>query len=213
MLSLDTQDARKADNRSSTITESGAYEGIITRAEKLQSEKGTVGLGISFKSDDGATANYLDLYTHNAQGEKLPSKAIVDAILCCTRTKEASEGMIDVEKWDKEAKSNYKAKVTGYPQLINKRIGLLLQQELQTDIKTGADVERVSIYGVFESGTNFTASEILDKATKPEKLARMIDAVNKKPVIDRRVKKTNQQAGNHSNTGSFDNFPDDDLDF
>lgn len=215
MYTLDQNDARRADNRSQVITEAGAYEGVITRAEKLQSEKGSVGFGISFKSESGATANYLDLYTHNAKGEKLPSKAIVDAILCCTRMRELNEGEIEIEKWDKEAKTTYKKKVNGYPQLIGKKIGFILQQEMQKNIKTGSDVERVVIYGVYESGTNFTASEILDKATNPERLEKMIAAVEKNPVVDRRTNKSKPAGSTQSfkqpsaGGGNFDDFDDD----
>lgn len=183
-LTLNTNEARQADRVNSTIKESGKYIGVITRAEKLLSKENTQGLGISFKTDDGATANYLDLYTVNGKGETLPSNKTVNAILCCTKTKEANEGKIDVEKWDGEAKKTYKAKVDGYPALIGKRIGFLLQRELSTNTQNGKDVDRVVIVGVFEADTEFTASEILDNATKPEKLAKMVQAL--KPVNDRR---------------------------
>lgn len=210
-LTLNTNEARQADRVNSAIKETGKYVGVITRAEKLLSKQNTQGVGISFKSDDGATANYLDLYTVNGKGENLPSNQTVNAILCCTKTKEAAEGKIDVEKWDSESKQTYKAKVDGYPVLMGKRIGLLLQRELSNNPKNPEKHnDRVVIVGVFEADTEFTASEILDKATKPEKLAKMVQAL--KPVNDRR---TNQPAHSHSApqaTGDFDDF-DNDLPF
>lgn len=207
-LTLNTNEARQADRVNSAIRESGKYVGIITRAEKLLSKQNTQGLGISFKTDDGATANYLDLYTVNGKGETLPSNQTVNAILCCTKTKEATDGKIEVEKWDKEAKTTFKSKVDGYPALLNKRIGLLLQREI-SDNPNNPDKpnDRVVIVGVFEADTEFTASEILDKATQPEKLAKMVQSL--KVVNDRR---TNQPANSHASpqaTGDFDDFEND----
>lgn len=206
-LELDVKTARDADRVSSAIREAGKYVGVITRAEKLLSEKNTEGLGISFKSDDGATANYLDLYTVNSKGEKLPSMATVQAILCCTKTKSADEGKITFEAYDKEAGAVIKKTVNGYPDLIGKRIGFLLQQELSTNIKTGKDNDRVIIYGVFEADTGFTASEILDKAMKPEKLEKMYANLMARPINDRRTAKP--QTGQTQQNDPFDDFKDD----
>jgi hypothetical protein len=184
-LTLNAAEARQADRVNTSIKESGKYIGVITRAEKLISKKNTEGFGLSFKADDGSTANYLDLYTVNASGETLPSMATVQAILCCTRTKEAKEGNIQFDKWDNDAKATVKATANGYPELMGKRIGLLLQRELSTNNTNGKDVDRVVIYGVFEADSELTASEILDKKTQPEKVAKMIGAL--KPVNDRRT--------------------------
>lgn len=199
-LDLDTKSARDADRLSNAIREAGKYVGVITRAQKLTSTKGTEGIGISFKTDDGATANYLDLYTVNAKGDKLPSMAIVQAILCCTKTKSAAKGSITFETYDKEAGAVIKKTANGYPDLIGKRIGFLLQQELSTNPENGKENDRVIIYGVFEADTGFTASEILDKAVKPEKLDKMYANLMARPVNDRRTAKTqtNQQTQNNS---------------
>ncbi len=187
-LELDAKEARQADRTNASIRLTGKYIGVITRAEKLISKKNTEGLGVSFKADDGATANYLDLYTVNADGKKLPSNAIVHAILTCTRTKKADEGNITFDKWDKDASAIIKETKTGYPALMSKRIGLLLQQELSTNITNGNDVDRVVIYGVFEADSELTASEILDQKTKPEQLEKMLMALMNKPINDRREK-------------------------
>lgn len=201
-LTLNAAEARQADRVNTSIKESGKYIGVITRAEKLISKKNTEGFGLSFKADDGSTANYLDLYTVNSSGETLPSMATVQAILCCTRTKEAKEGNIQFEKWDSEAKQTVKATATGYPDLMGKRIGLLLQRELSTNNTNGKDVDRVVIYGVFEADSELTASEILDKKTQPEKVAKMVTAL--KVVNDRRT-------GATSHAPSHSSDPMDDL--
>lgn len=204
-LTLNAAEARQADRLNTSIKETGKYIGVITRAEKLISKKNTEGFGLSFKTDDGATANYLDLYTVNSSGETLPSMATVQAILCCTRTKEAKEGSINFDKWDSEIKAVVNASANGYPELMGKRIGLLLQRELSTNTTNGNDVDRVIVAGVFEADTELTASEILDKKTQPEKLAKMLAAL--KPVNDRRTNKSSS-APVSSGTKS-DDFEDD----
>ena len=207
-LTLDTNEARKADSVSSVITETGKYIGVITRAEKLLSKNDVEGVGLSFKSDDGATANYLDLYTVKPNGDKLRGLGLVQAILCCTRTKEAHEGTITVEKWDKQASTMVKSQAEGYPSLMGKRIGFLLQKELATNNQTGADITRMNIFGVFEADTELTASEILDKKTQPEQLAKMVQAM--KPVRDTRTNKAANAANAPAGSpGAFDDFSDD----
>jgi hypothetical protein len=204
-LTLNAAEARQADRVNTSIKESGKYIGVITRAEKLRSKQGTEGFGLSLKTDDGSTANYLDLYTVNSKGETLPSMATVQAILCCTRTKEAKEGNINFEKWDSEAKQIVKATANGYPDLMGKRIGLLLQRELSTNNTNGKDVDRVVIYGVFEADSELTASEILDKKTQPEKLSKMISSL--KSVNDRRTGASTSSTSS-SHTNDFDDSSD-----
>lgn len=169
-LSLNANKAREADKMSNMIRETGKYVGIITRAEKLLSKTGTKGVGLSFKADDGSTASYLDVYTEKANGEELWGASIVQSILCCTRVKNAEEGQITFERWSKEDKAMVDCTSTGYPVLMGKRIGLILQKELQSHYETGADTERMNIVRVFEAATGLTSSEILDGKTKPEKV-------------------------------------------
>src|SRR6185436_10134930 len=185
-LKLNTAEARKADKTSSVIRETGSYKGVITRAEKLVSKNGTKGVGFSFKADDGSTANYLEVYTEKASGEPLWGANLVQAVLCCTKTKDAPEGKITVEKWDREVSEVRNVDVSGYPALMGKRIGLVLQKEIQSHYQTGADQERMNIARVFEADTGFTSTEILDKATKPEKLAEFLKTLA--PVRDSRKK-------------------------
>lgn len=207
--SFDATTARQADRTGGVINQAGKYVGTITRAEKLTSKQGTRGIGISFKSDDGASANYLDLYTENSSGDVLPSMATVQAILCCTKTREAAEGPIEFDKWDKDAKQTVKTKGDGYPSLMGKRVGLLLQKELATNTNTGADTERMIIYGVFSADTELTASEILDKKTEPEKLSKMVQSLMAKPVNDRRNGGQRTQTAPAQGGSSFDDFDDD----
>ena len=212
MLTLNAQSAKSADNISTSIRETGKYVGEITRAEKLLSSGGTKGLGLSFKTDGGQTADYLDLYTQNSKGEELPSSKVVNAILAVLKTRECKESEITVEKWSKEEKKKVQTTVLGYPGLMGKKIGFLLQKELSTD-QNGKDQERMIIVGVFQSDSDLTATEVLEGKTKPEKLTAMIDNLMARPIRDSRKKATTNQPSNQSYATSGGASFDDDIPF
>lgn len=182
---LDSTQAKAADSLGSSIRETGKYVGTITRAEALTSKQGSRGLGLSIKAADGASADYLDLWTHNKDGEPLSSLKTVNAILACLKLRGINEGPITFEKWNKDKKAREQVTGTGYPDLMGKRIGFLLRKELETDDK-GEDRDRLAIYAVFQADTELTASEVLGQQTKPERLGKMFDALMAKPVNDKR---------------------------
>lgn len=217
---LDTKSAKQADAISQAIKEAGKYVGTITRAEALVSNNGTKGIGLSFRADDGSSADYLDLYTHDKDGKELPSLKVVNALLACLKLRSIAEGHIKFEKWNKEAKERQWCPGKGYPDLMGKRIGFLFRKELQTHNQTGADTERINIFGVFQPDTELTASEVLDQKTKPERLPKMVEALMAKPVIDRRQQGTGKTHAElkrgtsaPASTGSGFDDMDDDIPF
>lgn len=191
-LTLNANEARKADNFSTVIRESGKYVGTITRAQKLLSKNSVEGVGFSFKTDDGASASYLDLYTVKSDGTKIFGYNLVQSILCCARVKNADEGPITFEVWDGDERKMVQTTEPGYPALMGKRIGLVLQRELGTHSVTGADTDRMQIVGVFEAATGLTATEILDGKTKPERIDRVVRMIQANPVRDSRKRNTMQ---------------------
>lgn len=212
---LDSKVAKSADAISSSIRETGKYIGTITRAEALTSNSGTTGLGLSFKADDGSTADYLDLWTHRENGEALSSLKTVNALMACTRLRNLNQGQIHFEKWNRESKQREKVTGQGFPELMGKRIGFLLRKEIETD-QEGKDRERLAIFAVFQHDTELTASEILDQQTKPERLGKMFDALMAKPVNDKRkAAKTasHSTAQSHAGGGSSLADMDDDIPF
>lgn len=209
-LSLNADAARKADKISSVIRETGAYIGVITRAEKLLSKNNVEGVGLSFRADDGSSANYLDLYTVKADGERLRGDSIVQALLCCLKLKAVNDGSITFEKWDADSRQMIKATAQGYPEIMNRRIGMVLQKELQTHQVTGAEVERLNIVTVFDPDTRMVATEILDRKTKAERLDGIIKMIMARPVRDSRQKKPPTMA---QQNGNANHDFDDDLPF
>lgn len=214
MLKLNSDLAKAADNIASGINETGKYIGTITRAEKLTAGTGTQGLGLSFKTDSGQTADYLDLYHTKANGETLSSMKTVNAILCCTKTREAKDGQVTVEKWDNDLRARKQVTVAGYPDLMGKRIGFLLQKTLETT-NSGKDVEKMQIFAVFSAETELTASEILANKLNPERLGAMLDALMARPVRDTRKSGSSRPAARSDSAGAdrFDGMPDDDIPF
>lgn len=213
MLTFNPQEAARADQIASSINETGKYLGIITRAEKLRSTKGTEGLGLSFKSDSGETADYLDLYTTNSAGEVLPSMKVVQALLGCLQLRGAQEGPIKCSKWNKDIKQREDVTVSGYPDLMGKRIGLLLQKTVETD-QDGKDRERMQIFGVFQDKTELTVSEILARKTAPETMQKMLQYLAAHPLRDNR--KGGSRAAQHApanaapaGASGFGDFDDD----
>lgn len=200
-LSFNAAEARKADRQSSMIRETGKYKGTITRAEKLLSRNGVQGVGFSFKDEHGNTANYLDVYTVKSDGKLLWGANLVQAILCCLKVKDAPEGEITFEKWDNEVREMVQTKAIGYPALMGKKIGFVLQRELGTNPNNGSDTDKVILVRVFEADTGLTSTEILDRKTKGEALDKFMATLQ--PVRDNRKKTAaermqavgNQQAG------------------
>lgn len=212
MLTFDAKEAARADQIASSITETGKYIGTITRAEKLHSKNGADGLGLSFKADDGSTADYLDLYTVNARGETLPSMKIVQALMGCLQLRSAQEGPIKCSKWNKDTRQREEVTVPGYPEMMGKRIGLLLQKTLETD-QNGADRDRIQVFGVFQADTELTVSEILARKTTPETLPKMAQYLESHPVRDNRKSKSaapqSYAAPQQNSGGGFGDFSDD----
>jgi hypothetical protein len=189
MFDLDEDAARAADNKSVFIDEPGKYSGIFSRAEYMEKkETGSTGIGFTFKSNDGGEAQFYINLTYQHGTKNTGGYQIVNAIMVCLGLKQVgSPKAIDIEKWDKEAGQRVKVSVNGFPDFMDKSIGLLLQMEIEKNSATG--IPRPVIFAIFDSATEKTASEILDKRLpEPVKLGKMLDQIMSKPVVDRRPK-------------------------
>jgi hypothetical protein len=153
------------------ITETGKYKGVFTRAEAVVSKKSTEGVEFSFKSDDGSDADFLTLWTHNADGKELFGLKVLNALMTCIRIKQINPAQATIEKWVDGSKQ--KVNATIFPDLTNKPIGVLLQKESYTK-NDGSIGSKLNLVGCYDASTEMTASEILNKATKAEKLPAMI---------------------------------------
>lgn len=195
MFNLDANAARSADNKSAFIDEAGKYIGAFNRAEYMEkTETGSTGIGLTFKSRDGAEAQfYLNLsYQHGKRNDG--GHALLNALMACMQLRAvAAPKPMEVEKWDKDAGQRVKVTVPSFAEFIGKPIGLLLQMEIEKNSTTG--MERPVIFAPFSAESEKTASEILDqRCTTPAKLEKMVQQIAKKPVVDRRPKGSQGQA-------------------
>ena len=208
-LHLNADDARKGDTVSNVLRDSGKYVGTITRAEKLLSRNNVEGLGLSIKTDDGYSASYLDVYTVRlSDGERLRGYHLVQAILACLKLRDVEEGTIEADKWDSLARTQVRTKLQGYPALMGKRIGVLLQREISTNQNTGEPSDRLNLIGVFDPTTELTASEILGGKTEPKRIREYEKLLERTPVLDRR-KRANAAAASAPRAASGAEFDDD----
>lgn len=186
MFTLDTNAARAADNKSSFIDEAGKYIGTFTRAEYLEKkETGSTGIGLTFKSREGAEAQfYINLtYQHGTRNEG--GFQLINALMACMSLRSVgAPSQVAVEKWNSDTKQREKVSVPGFPELMGKPIGLLIQMEIEKNSRTG--LPRPTIYAPFSAESEKTASEILDKVAVPAKLEKMVQALIARPLIDRR---------------------------
>ena len=178
--SLDTNAAKQADNINSRIDTMGKYIGVLTRAEPITSKKGSKGVDLSFRSDTGATADYLTIWTHNGDGKQLMGFNTLMALMTCLRVKTLKAEMGEIEKFDNDTKKREKVVVPLFKELMGKAFGLLIYME-EYEKTAGGTAWKPSISAPFDAN-EFTASEILNKATKQETLAKMVQALRDRPL-------------------------------
>lgn len=204
---LNTEQAKQADNGANRITETGKYSGRFTRAEAVTSKQQTEGIEFAFEADNGQSADFLTLWTYNADGKELFGLKVLNALMTCMKVKTIAPQSGTVEKWDRESGGKTKVQGTIYPDLMNKPIGLLLQREeyAKADSTVGS---KFNIYGCFESSTGLVASEILEKIVQPTKLARIVASLHDKPMQapKSRAAPASQPSGQ---PGGFDTMDDD----
>lgn len=202
---LDTGAAKQADSFFSKIEASGQYHGTFTRAEKVTSEKGTKGVDFSFKSNEGATADYLTLWTHNKDGKQLQGFNVLMAIMTCLRVKELTAEAGEVEKWDPNLKQRVKVSAPLFKELMGKPIGLLIYMEEYAKTK-GGTAWKPMISAPFDKD-GFTASEILARAIKAETRDKMALALRDRPL--RNATPQHEQHAPESTGGAFADFESD----
>ena len=197
---LDTSAAKKADVIFSKIDSKGKYMGELTRAEKVTSTKGTIGVDLSFKADGGESADYLTLWTHNKDGNQLMGFNTLMAIMTCLRVRELKAQDGEIEKYDNTKNARVKAVVPLFRELMGKPLGLLIQMEEYAKTAGGTAWKPV-IAAAFDKD-EFTASEILNKSVQPEALAKMVQALRDRPL-------KNSTAASPAASGSSSDMPPD----
>jgi hypothetical protein len=174
----DEESAKQA-GASSFIDATGKYTGKFLMAEAITSKKGTEGIEFSFEADDGRTANFLQCWTYNADGEPLYGLKMVNAILCCARLKTMTPKEETVQGRDGNPR-----KATVFPGVAGRRIGLLLQREEYVK-NDGTPGYKFNIFAPFHADTELMASELINGETEPKALAKALAGLADKPMQNR----------------------------
>lgn len=213
MYTLDANQARAADQRSSIITETGKYLGTFPRAEAITASSGTEGIDFSFKANDGRTCRFA-LYTRKQDGTVIKiGTGLVMAMLTCLQVRQMDAKPAKVRKWDMDANAEIDATVPCFTEIMNKPIGLLLEAE-EYERNAGGIGKRMVLAGVFQAGTELTASEILDRKTTPAQLAKIVATLRDRPLNKGRSSSAPARAASGGDMGHAGmDIPDDDIPF
>lgn len=180
MYALDVNAARKADTTGASIKELGKYVGEFTQAKDIVSKKtGTKGIEFAFKSQSGQKAN-ISIYTMSANGDKYQGYETLMAIMTCMALRNITPKLGKATKYDYDTKKDVIEECSIFPDLC-KPIGVMLETEdyAKQDGSTGT---RMVLKNVFQASTELTASEILDRKTQPEQLAKMVQGLRHRPL-------------------------------
>ena len=153
----------KSIRATSRLEEKGAYVGTITRAEAVTSSKGTHGVELAFKTDDGRTADYLSLWTVNADGEGLPGRRVLDAIMAVARLRKVNIAPGKVRKWDAAAGQEVEKSAKVLPELTGKRVGLFLVREEYAKNDGSGTGWKFIVIGAFDAESQALPVEILEQ--------------------------------------------------
>ncbi len=182
MYALDKQGAdaaRKSDAGGGSIKELGKYIGTFAQAVDVDTKKKGKGIALSFESTSGQKSN-LAIYTTGANGERYQGYEQLMAIMTCMGLRNIAPKDGVFTKYDFDAKKDVQVQGKIFPDLC-KPIGVLLETEdyAKDDGSTGT---RMVLKNVFQAATELTASEILDRKTKPEQLEKMVQGLRHRPL-------------------------------
>lgn len=203
---LNADQARAADNRSTIINETGKYIGTITRAEKITAKTGTEGIDFSFKSEDGRNCRFA-LYTKKADGALVKSgHGLVMAMMTCLQVKTIDARLAKIKKWDKAANKEVDQDAQCFLDLMGKPIGVLFEVE-EYEKSDGGIGKKPVLAGVFQASTELTASEILDRKTTPAQLEKIVATLRDRPMSQARPKQSAHADQGHAGADYDDEIP------
>jgi hypothetical protein len=197
---------------SAQLKEIGKYVGEFIQAKDVVTKKGGRGIEFIFKSQGGQKAN-LAIYTAGANGDRYQGYDALMAIMTCLQLRGIKPAPGKVTRYDFEAKKEVVEDGTVFPDL-HKPIGVLLETE-DYEKKDGSIGTRMVLKNVFQPSTELTASEILDKKTQPELLAKMVEGLRHRPLKGARQPAPRQDDGfggppaGHPASSGFDDMDDD----
>lgn len=194
------------------IKEPGAYVGKFDRVYEHQSESGAVGLWFEFLSDKGESCRwYLNTIKRDGSNNDIGYSEIQSQIMPLLGLKSLREKQNDTMSfWDYDIKAEVNRRVTSFPQLMNKEIGVFFKSE-QNEYNGKVNIQfRPDFY--FDPKTKQTAEE--KHNNKPANVIVLkLDKLNNTPAYTKNVEKKaeSQPPTKTHNPETKDNFSYDDF--
>jgi len=202
-------EAAKAAGLGSRIDATGPYVGRISAAvATVSTQKGSEGIEISFEAEDGRTADYMTIWTHNSDGKELPGFRMLNALMTCLKAREIkpSKGTVP----DNRTGGTKEAFI--YPALCQP-IGLLLQRENYVNGK-GVESFKFDIVLPFDPVSGMSAAEILERATEAVQVNKIAATLKDKAPRNKPAGGSPHASSGHpANGGGNAGLPDDDIPF
>jgi len=197
------------------IDKPGTYIGTFTAAWYEQSTSGAECIKFKFIDDFGSQANNVAIYTHRANGEKLPGYSLIQKIMACMRVKTLNTRPDTVELYDYHSKKILQQPRDVYPGLCGP-IGLLLTTE-EYETRNGIR-KQVIIRAAFEAQSRLMADEILSGSETPTALEKLTQYLTEKKEWHKPLKThdhASAPAHHHTQTQSQteNDFADNDVPF
>lgn len=140
---------------SAGISETGAYEGIITSAVYEFGKDGSQSQALVLSLDaDGQKANFLRINFLGRDGSQTFGMGLIAAIMWAAQVKNATA----------QQRPGQNGTEWFLPALEGKRVGLFLQKILTTKQDGSGDSYKFEVRHVFQPGTRLTYKEFNDKA-------------------------------------------------
>jgi len=176
--SFNEEQASKADDFANRLDTSGAYVGVFTKAFGTKSQSGTEGITLEFDTGSAGKAE-VTLWTRKEDGEPAFGMNFLQSIMMMLGLRGLKSTSGKVDQWDNDAGKRVEQDGEVFPELLNRRIGLVLQKELLTK-RSGGDSYRMNVYGVFHHESKLTASEIKERKVQPAKLDKLLHSLKDK---------------------------------
>lgn len=170
--------AAQGDNVALAIDTSGAYIGHFVAASAIKASTGTDGIELEFESDAKERANFT-LYTRDTDGKAIFGQNKLQAIMALFGIRGLKAAPGKVRQWDKDTEKWGEVDGETFPDLLERKIGLVLQKELITK-RTGHDGYKMQLFASFDPKTQLTSTEMRERKTEPKSIPRILRSLKDK---------------------------------
>lgn len=215
-FTMNPQAAKESNSGGKRIDQHGVYRGTFRAAFYEKNDKGTESVNLIFVAENGQEAGPLALYTHNGNGEELPSFKTFNAILACMKLRGVKSQPGKVKLWDSASNAEVEKQKDCYPAMIGPRIGLVLTEEEYLN-RNGEKRTRIVIAAPFNAETGQMADEVLNSQPSGalDKYTAWLTAKDRwlKPLKSAAHAAPATGARGYSEAPAGGGFPDDDIPF